>query len=92
MEVQNLSVGGELLIQDGVDRYEVFRMSNVNLKESLSIPLSASEAVTLLNMANQRIQVADYFQGLIMRLADVFTHVTDHARRASDEQAGPERR
>jgi len=31
----------------------------------------------------------DYFQGLFMRLADVLTHITDHARRAGDELAVP---
>ena len=40
-------------------------------------------------MCDQRIQVVDDFQSLFMRFADVDTHMTDHARRAGDEQVGP---
>src|SRR4029077_2796533 len=82
-------MGRQLLLEDTADRREVFWVSNINLEEGLPIPLSASDSVALLSLCDQCVQVVEYFQGLFMRLADVLTHMTDHARRAGNEQVGP---
>src|SRR4249920_3918177 len=82
-------MGRQLLLEDVADSREVFWVSNINLEEGLPIPLSAGDSVELLGLCDQCIQVVDYFQSLSMRLADVQTHMTDHARRARDEQVGP---
>ena len=66
----------------------MFRVSNINLEEGLPTPLPASDSVALLSMRDQCIQVVEYFQGLLIRLADMYTRMTDYARRAGDEQVG----
>ena len=82
-------MGRQLLLENVADRREVFWVSYINLEEGLPTPLSASDSVELLRLCNQCIQVVDDFQGLFMWIADVLTHMTDHARRAGDEQVGP---
>jgi hypothetical protein len=77
------------LIKNVVNRREVFRVSDIDLEAGLPVPLPASDSVVLLSMRDQCIQVVDDFQGLFMRLADVLTPMTDHTRRAGDEQMGP---
>src|ERR1051325_10361123 len=82
-------MGGELFLENVADHRNVFWVSNINLEEGLPIPLSASHSVELLSMCEQGIEVLHDFEGLFRRIADVYTHMTDYARRTRDEQVGP---
>ena len=82
-------MGWQLLLKNVADHRNVFWVSDINFEEGLSIPLSASNSVELLSMCEQGIEVMHDFQGLFMRIADVYAHMTDHARRTGDEQVGP---
>jgi hypothetical protein len=75
----------QLPLEDVADRREVFWVSNIDLKEGLPIPLSASDSVELLGMYEQGIEVVNDLQRLFIRFADVYTHMTDHTRRTGDE-------
>jgi len=86
LKVQGLSIEGQVLVEDAADLREVFRVPNIDLEEGLPTPLCASNSVELLGMGHQGIQVVKDFQRLLVRLADVLTHMTDHARRAGNEQ------
>src|ERR1044072_12863 len=85
-------MGGQLFLENVADHRNVFWVSNINLEEGLPIPLSASHSVELLSMCEQGIEVLHDFEGLFRRIADVYTHMTDHARRTGDEQVRSEER
>ena len=76
----------QLFLEDVADRREVCGVSNINLEEGLPTPLPASDSMELLSLYDQCIQVVDDFQSLFTRIADVGTHMTNHARRTGDEQ------
>ena len=79
-------MGRQLFPEDVADRREVFGVSNINLEEGLPTPLPARNSVELLSLCDQCVQVVEDFQSLFTRIADVGTHMTNHARRTGDEQ------